>query len=710
MDTTEWDIAFAPVMALGREVRTGQSELGQAIFNAINSKTTLVGQAPVGTGKSFAAAVPLISKVLEAKKKKGIFRAAMSTETITLQNQIANKDLPFLQTLYPGFSFKKLMGRSNYLCLNAAHLSGVGNFECEQIYQKLLKREHDLGPGELSDVERVLGREVDAELWRKLQGDQNFCVDNDCQPERCFAAKARAEALEADIVVVNHALLGVDAELKARNNDAFGEGVLGSLQCLIVDEAHALEPVLVSQWTEELTQWQVSNYIESMLYTVNRCASIKGPYTWLDKAQDTSETIYEIFNNLHHFFEVFAEETQTEWHGFEAAVSLKYLSNSISLKLVNALNKYETTNVDLLKKAITQLIKCQAWMLSIWAYLSEFAVKIEQKRKFSKGFRSIDELIKTLTMLLKALETKDGIIDNYGKTGVIFQGWVSKDGTNKMTLRMVPLDVSLKASTIWKNVNTSIMISATLMDLTDSSFKYSRRCVGFPTGPEINVATPFDYATKQLIYKTTATGQRVENAQYCLSELQSLVEAAEGRSLILFTAKKELEYAAEELRRLKYLGSFPYQILVQEDGANKQKLLEEFKTDTHSVLLGLKSFFVGVDVPGEALSHVAICKFPLARYSIECKMRIVVWREKGFPRWYERESLTTLAQAAGRLIRTTDDHGVISILDFRVVDPKQNVYAAAELGITALGSPVTNNISEVRAFLANHVQLTTSTV
>jgi ATP-dependent DNA helicase DinG len=319
MDTTDWDIASEPIVKMGMTRREGQAILSQSIFNAIKNKTSLIGQAQTGTGKSFAAAIPLIINVLEAKKKGSEFRGAISTETITLQNQIAGKDLPFLQKLYPGFTFKKLMGRNNYLCLASAELSAYGNMEIEAIYQKLLKS-YDLGAGELSDVERVLHMEVTDELWSKLQGSQNFCIDNDCDEAICFAAKARKEALEADIVVVNHALLGIDAELKSRNSNV-SEGLLGALHTLIVDEAHALEPALVNQWTEELTQWQISNFVEATLYTVDRCINIKGSYQYLDLMQDTAEMIFEVFNNLQNFFEVFTEETDTEWKNFEATIA-----------------------------------------------------------------------------------------------------------------------------------------------------------------------------------------------------------------------------------------------------------------------------------------------------------------------------------------------------------------------------------------------------
>lgn len=705
METPDWDSAAKALMSTGISRREGQAQLGQAIIETIKNKSTLVAQAPTGTGKSFCAAIPLINAVLHYKKLNKSYRGCISTETITLQRQIAEKDLPYLQKLYPGFTFKKLMGRNNYLCLNSTELSAYGNPEIEHINQKLKKRKADLGDGELDDVERVLGITVSPDLWSKIQGSQNFCVDNDCTEEDCYAAKARAIALTADIVVVNHALLGIDAELKGRG-DVFADGILGPLNTIIVDEAHALEPVLVNQWKTELTHWQISNYIDSFVSTVIRCNEIKSHPMVVDAAHKSSEVLYEIFDIIHNFFEAMASHSGEEWKGFESALSEKYLPGSAPIYLKAALTKYEVVNKKNIEKVIKTMLELGSYVDQVVSYLNEFAIKIKKRRQFNKGHRALKELINILDMLNKALDSKDGIIDKFGKFGVIFKGWVKNDLSHGMTIEFVPLDVSKRASDIWSNASSSVLLSATLRDLTNGSFDYARRCVGFPDGPEIDVASPFDYATKQLIYKTSATGKKVEGAQYDIQELINLIFAVDGRSLILFTAKKELEYADKVLSEYKkyYGDKFPYQLLVQTEGINKQYLLEEFKKDTHSILLGLKSFFVGVDVPGEALSHVALCKFPLAQYSTECRMRIIVWRMKGFPRWYERESLTTMAQAAGRLIRTTDDHGVISILDFRVANPKERVSETADLGINALGSPVTHSIQDVHTFINSHIQ------
>jgi ATP-dependent DNA helicase DinG len=263
------------------------------------------------------------------------------------------------------------------------------------------------------------------------------------------------------------------------------------------------------------------------------------------------------------------------------------------------------------------------------------------------------------------------------------------------------LDVSAKANGLWgkEGGQTNILLSATLTDLTDGTFRYARECIGFPYSPELKVGTPFSLAEQQLVYVTPANREVVEGARYSFSELLDLINVSRGRALILFTSRKELDWAAEQITKLKHMGHFKYPLYVQEKDSNKDKLMESFKNDIDSVLLATKSFFVGIDVPGESLSMVALAKFPLPRYSAECRQQIKHWGSRGFPNWYARESLTIFQQASGRLIRSSGCKGVVALLDFRANDITNNVYKTARLGVSSLGSPVTQDVAAVKAFL-----------
>lgn len=695
-----WDEIFAPVLALGRESREGQAILGNAMIYALENKTSLMGEFATGTGKSFGALVPIIDKVIASKKDGKMFRGVVSTETITLQTQLVDKDLPFLATLYSGFSYRKLMGRSNYVCFNAAKIAARGNLAMYGLYEKLYKYRGNLEEGELADAERVLGFEIDGDTWSFLSGSADFCGDNQCDPSECFSSRARKLALSADIVVVNHALLAVHTEMVM--GDAEGEGLLGIIDALVVDEGHQLEPVLVSQWTKSIADWELQSMSGSITTALDLSKSFyKHGLTGvavdaLDDAQKALNGIMDFFVRYHHYY-------KEDWRGSEAALCSKTIAPGAPTGLLDAMLYFEDEIPGILENTIETLKKVDAAFKPIKEAIAEKKPK-GVSRKVNKGHRAVRDLIEIFTILAQAIPTKDGIVQNYGYYGALVNGWERKTGEKGMTLRFVPLDISPKSANIWKLVDTPVMLSATLTDLTDGSFKYARTCVAFPAGAELRVASPFDMAQQQLVYITPAQlpkiDQEVRGAQFSFDELVNLLKASRGRSLVLFTSRAELDWTAQRLKMYQKLSKdLPYNVYVQERDSNKSKLMESFKNDVDSILLATKSFFVGIDVPGESLSSVIICKYPLPRFSPECRQQIAHWRSRGFPNWYQRESLTTFQQAAGRLIRSSGCKGVVALLDQRAYHQGEKVFATAQIGVNALGSPYTLDINYVEEFL-----------
>ena len=211
----------------------------------------------------------------------------------------------------------------------------------------------------------------------------------------------------------------------------------------------------------------------------------------------------------------------------------------------------------------------------------------------------------------------------------------------------------------------------------------------------------FDYAQNQLVYVTPGTYDPIDvpGARYSMEEMVNVIEASQGRALVLFTANAEMEYAADHLRQLQQSGQFVHRLLVQERGVSKPELVRMFMEDTSSVLLGSKSFFTGVDFPGEACSSVILAKFPLPQFNSLCRAQIAWWRSRGFPSWYEREALQIFKQANGRLIRNESDRGVIAVLDNRVADPKERVCDLTRMELTTTGSAFTNDIHEMERWL-----------
>lgn len=700
---SKWDEQFGPVLAQGREVREGQRILGNAIIDVIEKGGHLLAEASTGTGKSFATLIPVISAIQKNKAQNKPYRAIVSTETLTLQDQIFLKDLPFLAKLYPGFTYAKLMGRSNYLCFEAADANKVGVGSLNSLVEKLKGRADNLANGEKSDVERVIGRKLQNEEWAKLTGSSAFCGDNQCTSEVCFGSKARAKAKEVDIVVANHAILATDLEIRANaTSDAVAtEGLLGGYEALIVDEGHQLAPVLTEQWTKELTMWELNTSSASVLAAIEHAQLVSSNASIGRITQETVEDVVDVFKSIQNFYSLLSEFNGEKWKGSTHAVCLKYLTGRPPQYMINAMNEYEQQNPirlagaeEVLEKALDYLNKAMA---------KAIVEKLKKRRKIGKGIRAVNDLLGTVRILSKALPTDDGIISEYGAFGASVKGWEKRDGTQGMTLRLRPLDVAGRAQTLW-HTRSSIVVSATLTDLTDGSFRYAKACIGFPpAAKELRVTTPFALETQQKFYMTSGKGKRVDHlrgAQFDFSEMESAINAARGRSLVLFTSREELDWASQEFRSLQSMGRFPYPILVQEKDSDKAELMEQFKSVTDSVLFATKSFFVGIDVPGEALSAVWMAKWTNPQYDAECKQQVIYWRKRGFSRWYERESLTIFQQASGRLIRSSGCKGVVGVLDFRVSDTGSNVHKTAKIGVKAQGSPVTMDMKEVASFLA----------
>jgi ATP-dependent DNA helicase DinG len=695
---TTWTEVFAPVAAKGREARSGQALLGQAVLDVIEKGGSLMGEAATGTGKSFATLIPIIHAIRLAKDQKKTYRGVVSTETLTLQRQLTQKDLPFLESLYPGFTFRKLMGRANYLCLPQAKLNGRGNAQTAAMVEKLKIRQSNLGDGEFGDVCRVLGRELTKEEWESLVGSSKFCADNQCDAKDCYSTAARAKAMAADLVVVNHALLVTDVEMKVNNGGGpFADGMLGQIDCLVVDEAHKLEGVMIDQWTKKINDWELSEMSASVMDGIEAGKAFVSNASIGYTVDEGLEKFTDVLNNIRKYFSAMAQNGNEEWKNNSFALCPKSHSKSDPPHILTMMTEFEEENPGRLVKVIEVLEKASKYLKAAQEPASE--QKGTGLRKINKAIRACKDLTETAEIISKALQSTNGVVSQYGAYGAIVDGWERRNGEKGMTLRLVPLDVSTRAKTVWKENRTNIMVSATLTDLTDGTLKYARESVGFPEGRELKVGTPFALSDVQRVYLTSGRGDKIEGAQYSFEELVALLKVSKGRALVLFTSRVELDTAAMMLRALYNSGEFPYRVLVQEKDCDKDKLADDFKEDIHSVLLATKSFFTGFDAPGETLSMVVMCKFPLPRYSVECKMMIEHWRKRGFPNWYSRLALTDLEQAFGRLIRSTECRGILAMLDFRVINASTNVGRTAAIGLSAIGSPITYDMNAAGAFI-----------
>lgn len=696
--TETWAEQFQPIVDKGWSIRDGQEKLGNAIIKTLNgSGKPLVGQAATGTGKSLASVIPVIHKIKQAKKEGKSYRAVISTETITLQRQLEKKDLPFLQSTYKDvdFTYHKLLGRSNYLCLNRASEESVGNPRINEIYTRLDGARIRMSSGEREEVQKVLGFDLTDDEWSRICGETTFCADSACESEDCYAANSREIAQRSDIVVVNHKILAIDFEMK--NSMVDSGGMFGHVDAIIVDEAHKLEETLIDQWSERFTIYEIEQHLNRLVEGATASESFGRSMDGISTdAEDIQRTILHFFELTQNFFSEIEESKRNDWAGSEIALKMQYLRGP-SERLRSLMNEFETTGAASLETSIHILEKVNKKIVNL---LSSDSLTVDKRSKkvIRKAVTSAKYLDSLMKLCLASMNSDKGIINHRGLTyGVVVEGWMSKKDEKRMTIRAFPIDISRRASDLW-NI-PSVFLSATLIDLTRNDFEYFKKSMGISDSNDIMVNASFDMGTQQLVYVTAQKYPKAFGTHFSIEELVEVVNKSKGRALLLFTSRSDLNLAKNELLRAKGGGNFPYPMFVQEPDSDKARLVDDFKASTNSVMLGLKSMFTGIDIPGESLSLVAICKFPLPRFSTECRMKIEYWRGKGFPNWYSRESLTVFQQAAGRLIRSDDCTGVVALLDQRAYNPSTNVFKTASLGVSSLGSRVTHDVSDIEKHL-----------
>lgn len=680
MDPT-WESLWSKVEEYsGFGKREGQTRLGEAVFENVFNGGQLCAEGPTGTGKSLALLIPAIAAFQEKKQ-----RTIVTTETISLLDQIVDKDLPFLQAALGKFSYFGLKGRNHYLCIAKA---GRNHPTVQALGSRI-----DGTLGERRDVERILGRRLDDEDWSDICGDTEFCAHNKCASEVCYSTAAKEKALKADIVVTSHTMLQIHGEFVL---NGFPDGLLGEFHHIMVDEAHSLEKVVVSGATFEVAPWDIHKKLETISkgVAVVRKDELVG---FVDEMEKRIRDSITIIHNLMEF-QVGPDTSVNDWARECMPLGLIYIHGA-SIDHILALDAYEET----LPELLNDIVDLGGRILDI--FKKEMEGLERGKGKVSKAMSAVSSLSSVFGLINSTVRVREGTVDAYGTTYALFaDGFAGRDVNRRpkkdIIIRAVPLDVSnFLRTNLWTEARSVTVVSATLRDMSTCNFKFVKRSLGLrDTAKECIVDSPFDFATQQLMYLTD--GDRddlpdISGVRFSESELVDLIKATEGRSLVLFTSMKELSYVADLLRGNPEI---PWTVLVQEKGEDKSELARRFKEDTHSILLGSNSFVQGFDVPGEALTHVILVKWFNPRYDPVMKAQIRHWRDRGFPQYYTMRSLETTVQALGRGVRSSDCKVVCSILDNRVAGDKETVRGNALHVLDTLypSSPVTSDIAEVK--------------
>lgn len=630
------DHAFAANGPLAASVeqyypREQQLALAQSITEAVASSATLVAEAGTGTGKTWAYLVPLF---LSGKK------VLISTGTRTLQDQLFWRDLPHLRkALSLSLQVALLKGRSNYVChyyfekYEQDERGFASRAEITQMrhIQTFMESSQTGDKSELAEVPE------DAPVWHKVTSTRENCLGQDCPYiNDCFVLKARKKAQDADVVVVNHALFMADLALRR-------EGItdlLPEVEVVVFDEAHQLPDVATRFLGSTVSAAQI-NELANLIETAG-LAHAKGTINWSAEAQAIRQAVQAL--------------------RLEAA-PIQKLPGQKSTFL-------DIPNASAFDEAVEKVVE------NLEAVLDHLAVLQEHHPDLAAAYKSALQLRAQIYVWTQPdRQGKNTLLPDADASTISQQEqesvrWV-EHGSSYLRLHRAPLSVAQLFSHLKEDEQSWIFTSATVS--VQGDFTHFLQQLGLNEAKVEVWPSPFNYAEQALLY--VPSGLPLPNSPQFytafVNTLMPLIKEAVGGVLVLSTTLRGVEQMATLLQeRVENLGID--RVVMRQGEKSRQVLLEQFRHQPNAILVGSASFWEGIDVPGEALTLVAIDKLPFAPPDDPVlEARIKACRDRGgnpFMEYQLPETAVALKQGAGRLIRTEHDWGVLVIGDARLVE------------------------------------------
>jgi ATP-dependent DNA helicase DinG len=591
-------------MPQGYEHRPSQLEMAQLLEQAFATGQHAIVEAGTGTGKTLAYLIPAI--------RSGC-RVVISTATKSLQEQLFNKDIPFLQRHFaPELSVAVMKGRNNFLCRQKCYwtaaqpaLHGLDELEW---FARIAEWEKLTETGDRAELSFLPD---DAELWHRLDARREMCTGTRCAEfERCFVTAMHQRAAKSDIVIVNHHLFFADLALRG---DDFA-GILPDYDAVIFDEAHEIEDVAGNYFGREISNYRLEELARDAEQVLRMTPQGAAPLLRrITRLQERSRVFFEAF------------PARPGRSPFERAEREQFLERNGEAyeELLRALKALET----------------------------EIAGQPSKSDDLVNIARRSFELRGEMEFLLQSAERN-------------YVYWMERRGKG-VFLAATPIDVSgILQQHLFERFRTVILTSATLA--VGGRFEFLKQRLGLAAALERVLPTEFDYRNQALLYVPSKMPD-VRDANFtarAAEEIARLLRITRGRAFCLFTSHNQMN---EIFGRVKPLVDFP---LLLQGTAPRAALLERFRRTPHAVLFATASFWQGVDVPGEQLSCVIVDRLPFAVPSdpvVAARVRALAEQGRNaFGEYQIPEAVLALKQGFGRLIRTREDRGVLAILDNRI--------------------------------------------
>lgn len=595
------------------EYRFGQVTMAKAVFSAMKGSKCLLSEAGTGTGKTLAYLVP----ALMLNKK-----VVVSTATKNLQEQLYNKDLPFLEKMLGRkLRVAYLKGRSNYLCLyrlkRAEQTPILQGLDELNLFDEIRRWAVE---SETGDRAELINLPEDINFWYHIDARSDICIGQKCPDfESCFVTKARQRAQEADIIIVNHHLFFADLSLRDRD---YGS-ILPDYSVVIFDEAHEIEEIAAEYFGTQVSNYTINDLIQDVQ---------KLPVTDHESASNLLKIMAKLNDRAENFWAAFYRKTPEEGrYAFELSFFVSETEDS--KKPTEAGESY----------------------LALDAILERLIATL---RNLKDAPPERDVLVRRTEEVRYNLEY---VVNKNSPTYVY---WYERRGRG-IFLQATPIDVStILSEKLFSEIDSVVLTSATLT--SGESFEFIRKRLGTGPAQELKIESHFDYALQALLYlPLRMPDPRNPNfTSASVEEIVKILKLTRGRAFVLFTSSYQMREVYQRVQP-----QIPFPTLIQGQ-SSKAALIEKFRKTPNSVLFAVSSFWQGVDVQGEALSCVIIDKLPFAVPSdpvVAARQSYI--DEQGGNSFFDYsvpQAIITLKQGLGRLIRSKEDKGILSILDPRL--------------------------------------------
>ncbi|MEW5974510.1 MAG: helicase C-terminal domain-containing protein [Acidobacteriota bacterium] len=668
----------------GFESRREQQQMLESVIDAFNESKLALIEAGTGTGKSLAYLLPAISWAVSNKQ-----RVVISTNTINLQEQLINKDLPLLSAaLQQEFKSVLVKGRGNYVCLSKVQtLEKDGPLllatEEQAELQALIQWAHKTEDGSRSDLS-FLPTQL---AWEKVACESDNCARIKCSfYADCFFYRARRNAASADLLVVNHHLLFSDLALRAETERYQDMAILPGYSHIVLDEAHNIEDVATSHFGLQVSKHGLLRQL-ARFYSLREKEKVRErgllPFLLHQLGSLQQRIDLNLYTRLDQHIR---ERLIPQREHFVFQVSNTFDDLAVFFRILSP----EATNEARIRLT-PEIHDHPEWQNSVLTAVRQF---LQEAREFHQQLLALEQSLEYLpdsvldpllpqTVELSALTDRveaaaATVAEIFGEPDEDKVRWVEirTRGTNQwVTLKQAPLNVAQAlGQRLFDRFKTVVMTSATLT--TEARFDFIRSRLGlqrFTQDRLVEQALPSSFSyPDQVILGIPTDIPLPDHASFqkAISQLiYRSIEISQGRALVLFTSYSLLDNVFKEL--LDPLKSMGIRALKQGE-TPRHRLTEIFKTDQTSVLFATDSFWEGVDVAGEALQNVILTRLPFnvpKEPVVEARVEAIEKRGgNSFLEYSVPQAVIKLKQGFGRLIRAKTDLGSILILDRRIVD------------------------------------------